>query len=399
MKKVIVLFFVLVLNLFVFSDESRGLKSIIRDLDQNATVGKQYAVFIAINSYKYWTPLKNPVKDAKEIKGILEEKYLIDEFIELYDDKASKKGIMDLFYSLNDKVKENDSLFLFYAGHGHLDTKLTKKGSWIPVDGGEDELYQENWISNDVIRSVLDNLKSKHVLLISDSCFSGDILDTKRGAVDPNTNDYFKRAYQKVSRQILTSGASETVSDNSNFARALKTFLRYNNKPLVDPLMIFNDVRVEAAKNSTPMFGFIPNSNHQEGGSYLFFKKEEKSVEVTTTTTTIKQLNSEEKYLSELSKITIETRDLSTLERSLSSILRIKELSKIDNLTKVVDSCDKNIQKIKVYAKEAITENNKTSMLNYVNNGEFDTALYSLKRDEGYRVLFGLDNLNISRAC
>ena len=306
---------------------------------------------------------------------------------------------MDLFYSLNDKVKENDSLFLFYAGHGHLDTKLTKKGSWIPVDGGEDELYQENWISNDVIRSVLDNLKSKHVLLISDSCFSGDILDTKRGAVDPNTNDYFKRAYQKVSRQILTSGASETVSDNSNFARALKTFLRYNNKPLVDPLMIFNDVRVEAAKNSTPMFGFIPNSNHQEGGSYLFFKKEEKSVEVTTTTTTIKQLNSEEKYLSELSKITIETRDLSTLERSLSSILRIKELSKIDNLTKVVDSCDKNIQKIKVYAKEAITENNKTSMLNYVNNGEFDTALYSLKRDEGYRVLFGLDNLNISRAC
>ena len=36
-------------------------------------VGKQWAVFIAIDRYREWMPLANPVKDAKEIRDILTE--------------------------------------------------------------------------------------------------------------------------------------------------------------------------------------------------------------------------------------------------------------------------------------------------------------------------------------
>lgn len=326
MSRVFFLIISMFFCLFINAEESRGLVKTIKELDPDATLGKQYAVFIAINNYKYWQPLKNPVKDAKELKSILQEKYYIDEFIELYDDDATKNGILKLFYGLNEKIEENDSLFIFYAGHGHLDTKLTKKGSWIPVDGGKDELFQDNWIPNDTLRAIIDNIKSKHILLISDSCFSGDILDSKRGAENPATNDYFKKAYQKVSRQILTSGASETVSDNSDFARALKTFLQYNNKPMIDPLTVFENVRIESSRNSTPMFGFIPNSHHQEGGSFLFFLKEDNVII--------------ERFNNQLDSLVLNNNDIDQTLKNIVVLNTIQNEAETDNLKDIIARCE-----------------------------------------------------------
>ncbi|OHD13715.1 MAG: hypothetical protein A2086_12250 [Spirochaetes bacterium GWD1_27_9] len=330
MKKIIVLISLILLNFILFSQETRGLIKKIKELDENATIGKQYAVLIAIDRYKYWQPLKNPVKDAKELKDILQKKYYVDECIELYNEDATKKGIFELFNNLISKVKPEDSLFIFYAGHGHLDTKLTKKGSWIPIDGGIDEIEQDKWIGNDLIRGMIDNINSKHILLVSDSCFSGDLLDSKRGLASPNTNDYFKKAYQKVSRQILTSGASETVSDDSDFARSLKTYLKYNNKSIVDPLNIFDEIRVESAKNSTPMFGFIPNSAHQEGGSFLFFLKEDPSLE----------------YIAKLDAMDINNANKYKLEDYKKEIASIIKEVKDRNFTDVINKGEKIVKNI-----------------------------------------------------
>ncbi len=280
MKKAFLVIMIVLGTVIMFGEEQRGLKNTIQKLDQNAGVGKQYAVLIGINKYKYWMPLKNPVKDVKDIKEILQSDYYIDQFFELYDEQATKVSILTLFQDLINTVKVDDSVFIFYAGHGHLDN-LTNSGFWIPVDGGVNQLAQENWIGNSSIRGLIGNIKSKHVLLISDSCFSGDLLNAHRGLSDQINNDYFKNAYSKYSRQILTSGASETVPDASEFALQLKYFLRGNNKPIIDPLMMFNDIRTGMGK-TTPMFGTIAGAGHQEGASFLFFKKvkEEKSTVV-----------------------------------------------------------------------------------------------------------------------
>ena len=46
--------------------EDKGLDYKVKELGGEYTVvGKQYAVFIAINRYQHWMPLKNPVKDAR----------------------------------------------------------------------------------------------------------------------------------------------------------------------------------------------------------------------------------------------------------------------------------------------------------------------------------------------
>jgi hypothetical protein len=211
------------------------------------------------------------VKDAKEIRDILRESYYIDELRELYDSDASAAGIRQLFSNLRPQVGRDDSVFVFYAGHGHSDD-LTNTGSWIPADGGRDLFAQANWLPNIQIRNMLQALPAKHVFLISDSCFSGDMLDASRGAGPVIDSNYYRRAYSLVSRQVMTSGASETVPDASEFAMRLKSGLRRAEGACIDPQYLFTIVR--EVRSTQPMLGSIRGSEHQEGGSFLFFRKQ-----------------------------------------------------------------------------------------------------------------------------
>ena len=228
----------------LWAQDGRGLDVRVRELGgQYATVGKQYVALIAIDRYRSWPGLKSPVKDATEIKEILGRRYFVDEFLELYDADATKAGINRLFRSLVERTRPEDSVLIYYAGHGYLDP-LSRTGFWIPVDGGMDVDAQENWIPNVQIRGIIGSMKARHVALISDSCFSGDILNPTRGRLEDITSEYFKAAYQRVSRQVLTSGASESVPDASAFAQQLKLALEGNRQPYLDPLMLYTDVRL-----------------------------------------------------------------------------------------------------------------------------------------------------------
>ncbi len=262
--------FFCILSFSMLNAETRGLKQNVF-VAEDVQFGKQYALLIGINTYKQWIPLTNPVNDVKQIKSILNEKYYIDEFFELYDNEATKENILGQFQKIMTIIQPHDSLFVFYAGHGHLDD-LTGTGFWIPVDGGLNPLVQENWLPNSSIKGIMKNMKSRHILVVSDSCFSGELLTAHRGYEKKIDNDYFRNAYNKISRQIITSGASETVPDKSEFAMQFKRFLEGTSKPFIDPLMMFSEIRSGMTK-TTPLFGNIEGTGYQEGSSFLFFSK------------------------------------------------------------------------------------------------------------------------------
>lgn len=119
----------------------------------------------------------------------------------------------------------------------------------------------------------MGKMKARHVVLASDSCFSGDILNPNRSAAPEINDEYFRNAYDRVSRQVLTSGASEVVPDDSSFSRQLKLALEGNNRAYLDPLMLFSQLRL-GVKGTTPLFGSLKDSGHQDGGSFLFFLKD-----------------------------------------------------------------------------------------------------------------------------
>ncbi|MDR3342860.1 MAG: SUMF1/EgtB/PvdO family nonheme iron enzyme [Treponema sp.] len=253
------------------AQDRRGIEVILADaVGKDATVGRQWAVFIAIDRYQEWKPLCNPVKDAREIRDILTERYFIDEVKELYDREATAANIRRLFAELRQKAGVNDSVFVFYAGHGHTDD-MTNTGFWIPADAGNDVFAQANWLPNIQVRNMLAALPAKHVFLVSDACFSGDILDTNRGAVPQIDSEYFKRAYSRVSRQVMTSGASENVPDTSEFAMRLKSTLTRAEGLCIDPEYLFNNVR--EVRSTQPLLGVIRGTEHQDGGSFLFFRR------------------------------------------------------------------------------------------------------------------------------
>jgi len=277
------LFYEIVLCLFLLTlasgltfAQDRGLDVIAREVvgSTNYQVGKQYAVIIGIDRYQSWLPLKSAVSEAKNIKRVLADYYYFDEFIELYDADATAVNIRKLFtQTLPAKLDIHDSLLVFYAGHGQLDE--SKSGFWIPVDGGTDALAQDRWLPNSQLRNYLGQLKAQRVLVMADSCFSGDLLNTSRGASPVIDSAYYKRALQMTARQVLSSGASETVPDESEFGRQVLSYLERNTEPLIDSLSIFERIR-GGMTQTLPMFGSLPGN--ENGASYVFFRKQRESV-------------------------------------------------------------------------------------------------------------------------
>jgi len=120
-----------VIGLGLYAQDNRGLSVVVaNNLGSSATIGKQYALFIAIDAYRYWPALKKPVADAREIRNLLQKDYFIDEVIELYNQQATRANIARTFTSLQSRLGVHDSLFIYYAGHGHLDEN--SKGKDIP---------------------------------------------------------------------------------------------------------------------------------------------------------------------------------------------------------------------------------------------------------------------------
>ena len=254
-------------------DASRGIETYVEGLDPNLKVGKQYLVIIGINEYQHWLPLHSPVQDVQEIRDILLARYYIDEVHELYDAQATKANIIKMFVDLQKKVKIDDSVLILYSGHGHLD-KNSSTGFWIPVNAGTDVYEQHNWLPHTQLKGLIANIEASHIFVISDSCFAGDLIHSTRSIPPTIDEQYFKRAYSRVSRQVLTSGATETVPDNSDFARQLKSILKRNDNRLLDTLMVYNEVRLGVG-SSIPLLGALEGTGHQEGASFLLFLREE----------------------------------------------------------------------------------------------------------------------------
>ncbi len=255
----------------LLAETSRGLTTEPDPDAPTLKVGRQFLVIIAIDRYSRWMPLHNPVKDAKEIRDILISRYCIDELRELYDEQATKANIIRLLAELQEEVKPDDSLLVLYSGHGHLD-RASDTGFWIPVNAGTDVYEQLNWLPHSQLKGLISRLAAKHVFVVSDSCFAGDLLSSTRSMPPVLDAGYFRDAYLRVSRQVLASGATETVPDTSDFAFHLKSALQRNRGRYLDTIMLYNEIRL-GMKSAIPLLGTLGGTGHQEGASFLLFLK------------------------------------------------------------------------------------------------------------------------------
>lgn len=253
----------------------RGLGKNIDDVVP-IEIGNYHFLGIGINKYIHWKPLANAVNDIVAISSLLREQYHFDsENISLIqNENATRKNIVNTLHYYTDKAKFiNDSLIIYFSGHGYLDKN--KDGYWVPYDSFPNDI--DSYLPNLIIHNIISKLSFRHVLLISDSCFSGSFIRTER---DVSTEVLIAQELeQKKSRWIITSGGKDqTVSDgfnnNSPFAEALISELTHNQKPklIADELALRVRTITRGNADQLPQFEKLFGTGDL-GGRFIFNKK------------------------------------------------------------------------------------------------------------------------------
>jgi hypothetical protein len=271
------------------NDLKRDLGNIPDTVSNPVIVGKKHILGIGINEYQNWTHLNNAVRDMESIVQILTTQYDFSSQKTLTNAAATREKIEDELYLLTNAsvLSENDYLLIYYSGHGHLDHN--GMGYWVPFNAQKDSI--STYLSNSRIRELISVIKCRHILLISDSCFSGSFFaDSTRGAAEDFAEEYEKR----VSRWAFCSGRhDETVSDgalgsNSPFASAIIEELQINTRPKLH-IARFADKVTETTRSNYPQMpdaNPIQNAGHK-GGQFVFTLRSYVPSEPTTTESVI----------------------------------------------------------------------------------------------------------------
>lgn len=241
-------------------------------------LGHYRALIIANQNYQQMTPLRTPHRDAEALATLLRSDYGF-KVTTLKD--VDRKTTLDELDSLVEKLTPRDNLLIFYAGHGHLD-KATGEGYWLPVTANPRR--RSEWISNSDITDTLRATRASHVMVISDSCFSGTLTRNVRAGlnVGQDRSAYYHKLVKKRSRTALTSGGIEPVADggangHSVFAGALLAALRNNNEPVIEGEQVYQQLRRPVALNSTaqqkPTYSDVRATGH-DGGDFVFHRKD-----------------------------------------------------------------------------------------------------------------------------
>jgi hypothetical protein len=243
-----------------------------------ANGGRYHALLIAVQQYDHQevNSLDYPLGDARRIERELTSRYTFDPQNVTLLKNPDRRSILDALDLMTEKLKPEDNLLIFYAGHGYWDEDR-KQGYWLPRDAMRER--RADWISNSDLRDAIRGIKARHILLISDACFAGGIF-LAREAFGP-VSSAVAELDNLPSRTAMTSGALTTVPDRSVFVEYLIKRLGDNTEDRLPALELFNKIRLPVINNSpaqrdgsrpTPRYGTIFEVG-DGGGDFIFVRR------------------------------------------------------------------------------------------------------------------------------
>jgi len=240
--------------------------------------GDYYALLIYVDDYTNLPKLETPKYDVEAVAKILKLRYGFKE-TRIVSNPRNGDELVAILDSYADKMNSKDNLLIYYAGHGSFEERM-KEGFWQLKDAKERS--RVGWISiKSAINNTLNIINARHVLVISDSCYSGAIF-RKGGVSLPRNRDdirYYREIYQKKSRTALTSGGLEPVLDgsplnpnNSIFTNALLSTLENNKESIFSLEEKFPEIKryIKLKADQTPEYSDISKTGHEMGGDFIF---------------------------------------------------------------------------------------------------------------------------------
>ncbi|MCK5830369.1 MAG: caspase family protein [Methylococcales bacterium] len=245
--------------------------------------GQYYALIIGNNKYEKLPILDTPINDAVAVEKVLKEKY---GFKTKLLQNANRYQILSELNKLRAKLNEKDNLLIYYAGHGELD-KVNMRGHWLPVDADADNTA--NWISTVAVTDILNSMSVKHVMVVSDSCYSGAMTRSSLARIEAGVDsgkksEWLKAMLKARSRTVLTSGGLKPVmdgggGDHSVFANAFIKTLNGNNT-LLEGQSLYRKVSAgiiavaaEYGIEQVPEYAPIRHAGHESGEFFFVPRK------------------------------------------------------------------------------------------------------------------------------
>jgi hypothetical protein len=254
------------------------------DLPRDVKLGRYYAVVIGNNSYRdpNYATLKSAANDANAVAALLKSRYGYQTSLVL---NGGRLEILTALNEMREKLKPEDNLLIYYAGHGEVDA--AGQGYWVPTDGAAGA--SKTWISNAAISDILNTIAAKHVLVVADSCYSGTMTRASAPTFDAGSMPpekwatWVKTMANGRSRTALTSGGVMPVPDtgsgrHSYFARAFLNVLQDNNR-LLEAQRLYQEVSSSLALGAinspvpqVPEYSPIRYAGH-ESGEFFFMPR------------------------------------------------------------------------------------------------------------------------------
>ena len=237
--------------------------------EKTPTVRRRFALLIGNNAYPTpIPPLETPIADVSKIASVLQTRFGFETRI-VKD--AGKTQIIEAFNEIAAQAAPDDSVLLFYAGHGYL-LEDVKMGYWIPVDASVKTA--KGWISNSDISKLLSSIRARQLILVSDSCYSGTL--TKEQKLSDSQMLKEEDILKQRSVLVFSSGADEPVSDegkegHSIFAWNLLKTLQ-STASVTPGAKVWTVVRGSVSKEyeQEPQYGAVVSAGHVAGGDFLF---------------------------------------------------------------------------------------------------------------------------------
>ncbi|KFN50404.1 caspase family protein [Arenimonas composti] len=252
-------------------------------LPRGVNLGRYYAVVIGNNTYRdtNYATLTSASNDANAVAQLLRSRYGYETSLVL---NGSRLEILTALNAMREKLKPEDNLLIYYAGHGEIDAQ--GQGYWVPSDGVAGN--ERSWISNAAISDILNTIAAKHVMVVADSCYSGTMTRSAVPVFDASQPadkwaGWVKTMVDGRSRTALTSGGVMPVPDtgsgrHSYFARAFLNTLQDNNR-LLEGQRLFREVSSSLALSAlnspvpqVPEYAPIRYAGH-ESGEFFFMPR------------------------------------------------------------------------------------------------------------------------------
>jgi len=238
------------------------------DFGLEELTSKNVAILIGVNEYSGPIPdLATPLDDVRAIGDTLNAKGYQSIVLE----NAKFNDLLALLNNIEQLVTEEHNVMLYFAGHGYLN-EANNTGYWLFGDSSVDSA--DKWMSTREVGDYLAKLKSKQMMVVSDSCFSGTLTREYQFTSD-SVGLSVEQILERRAVITLSSGGEEPVMDGggdghsafaSNFISALQ-----ETDEVETGFELFTKVKqgVKDISPQTPAYGALISAGHESGGDYL----------------------------------------------------------------------------------------------------------------------------------